>query len=80
MACTRHDPAESSGAAADEWDTTRLGLAVGKAITLLGAGHAGQILLSADAAHSVREALPPAAALRPLGVHRVKDLSTPQPL
>jgi non-specific serine/threonine protein kinase len=45
---------------------------------LLAAGHGGQVLLSAAIADHVRAgeaALPPAAALRDLGEHRLRDLS-----
>jgi predicted ATPase/class 3 adenylate cyclase/Tfp pilus assembly protein PilF len=45
---------------------------------LLAAGHGGQVLLSHTAAHLVRDALPEGAQLRPLGEHRLRDLTQPE--
>src|SRR5919112_4313659 len=47
---------------------------------LLGAGHGGQVLLSAGAAFLVRDRLPEGAGLRDLGPHRLKDLLEPEPI
>jgi len=45
---------------------------------VLTAGHGGQVLLSHTAAHLVGEALPEGAELRPLGEHRLRDLTQPE--
>jgi predicted ATPase/class 3 adenylate cyclase len=45
---------------------------------LLGAGHGGQVLLSAAAHELARDALPAGAALADLGEHRLKDLYRPE--
>ena len=45
---------------------------------LLNAGHGGQVLLSRTAAQLVCEALPAQAALKPLGEHRLRDLTQPE--
>ena len=42
------------------------------------AAHGGQVLLSRMTAQLVREALPSAAELRPLGEHRLRDLAQPE--
>jgi predicted ATPase/class 3 adenylate cyclase len=47
---------------------------------LLAAGHGGQILLSAAAHELVSGQLPHGAALRDLGIHRLKDLTRPEPI
>ncbi len=47
---------------------------------LLGAGHGGQVLLSAGAAFLGRDRLPEGAGLRDLGPHRLKDLLEPEPI
>jgi predicted ATPase/class 3 adenylate cyclase len=54
------------------------GLPLSRVARLLSAGHGGQILLSLATEQLVREQLPPDAALRDLGVHRLKDLSLPE--
>jgi predicted ATPase/class 3 adenylate cyclase len=55
-----------------------VGLPLNRVARLLSAGHGGQILLSLATEQLVREHLPPAVALRDLGVHRLKDLSLPE--
>ena len=45
---------------------------------VLTAGHGGQVLLSRTSAHIVREALPPGVQLKPLGEHRLRDLTQPE--
>jgi predicted ATPase/class 3 adenylate cyclase len=45
---------------------------------LMSAGFGGQVLLSENAADLARDRLPVGAALRDLGEHRLKDLSTPE--
>jgi class 3 adenylate cyclase len=54
------------------------GLTLSRIARLLAAGHGGQVLLSLATHELVREQLPPDAALRDLGVHRLKDLSHPE--
>ena len=58
--------------------TGLVGLDVHRAARVAAAGHGGQVLLSQTSAALVREALPPGAALRDLGVHRLKDLGGPE--
>jgi predicted ATPase/class 3 adenylate cyclase len=50
------------------------GAAVNRCARLRGIAHGGQTLLSNLVAEVVRDALPPAASLRDLGQHRLKDL------
>jgi predicted ATPase/class 3 adenylate cyclase len=45
---------------------------------LMAIGHGGQVLVSGFVAQAVREALPPDAALREMGSHRLKDLTDPE--
>ena len=49
-----------------------------RAARVAAAGHGGQVLVSESSAALVREALPPGAALKGLGVHRLKDLDRPE--
>ena len=58
--------------------TGLVGLDVHRGARVAAAGHGGQVLLSQTSAALVREALPPGAALRDLGVHRLKDLAGPE--
>ena len=51
-----------------------VGLDVHRAARVAAAGYGGQVLVSQTSAALVRAALPPGAALRDLGVHRLKDL------
>jgi predicted ATPase/class 3 adenylate cyclase len=45
---------------------------------LMAIGYGGQTLLSSVTAEAVRERLPDHASLRPMGVHRLKDLAEPE--
>jgi predicted ATPase/class 3 adenylate cyclase/Tfp pilus assembly protein PilF len=54
------------------------GQSLNRVARLLTAGHGGQILLSAVSQELVRDYLPPGAALRDLGEHRLKDLQRPE--
>ncbi|HJU51828.1 MAG TPA: adenylate/guanylate cyclase domain-containing protein, partial [Acidimicrobiia bacterium] len=47
---------------------------------IMAAGHGGQVLFSAMAARLVDDRLPHGAALRDLGIHRLKDLTQPEHL
>jgi hypothetical protein len=58
--------------------TGLVGLDVHRAARVAAAGYGGQVLLSETAAALVRDALPPGAALKDLGVHRLKDLGRPE--
>jgi class 3 adenylate cyclase/tetratricopeptide (TPR) repeat protein len=57
--------------------TGLVGLDVHRGARIADAGHGGQVLLSQASAALVGEALPPAAALTDLGMHRLKDLEHP---
>lgn len=57
-----------------------LGQPLNQVTRLLGAAHGGQILLSSVTAELVRDQLPPDLTLRDLGLHRLRDLSRPQPI
>jgi predicted ATPase/class 3 adenylate cyclase len=57
-----------------------IGLDVHRAARVAGAGHGGQVLLSAPTRSMVQALLPPGVALRDLGAHRLKDLATPEHL
>jgi predicted ATPase/class 3 adenylate cyclase len=63
---------------AEEAATGLVGLDVHRAARVAAVGYGGQVLLSESAAALVRDALPPGAALRDLGVHRLKDLGRPE--
>jgi predicted ATPase/class 3 adenylate cyclase len=54
--------------------TGLVGLDVHRAARVAAIAYGGQVLLSETAAALVRDSLPPGAALRDLGVHRLKDL------
>ncbi|MFN8590721.1 MAG: tetratricopeptide repeat protein [Thermomicrobiales bacterium] len=54
--------------------------ALNRLARLLSAGHGGQILLTDAAANLVRASLPAGAALRDLGVHRLRDLTDAEPV
>jgi predicted ATPase/class 3 adenylate cyclase len=58
--------------------TGLVGLEVHRAARVGAVAHGGQIVLSAAAAALVRDSLPAAASLRDLGLHRLKDLGTPE--
>jgi predicted ATPase/class 3 adenylate cyclase len=63
---------------ADERGGDYYGPATNRVARLLAVSHGGQTLLSQAAAGLVRDALPPAATLRDLGAHRLKDLQQPE--
>ncbi len=58
--------------------TGLVGLDVHRAARVAATGYGGQVLLSETAAALVRDALPPGASLKDLGVHRLKDLGRPE--
>ena len=58
--------------------TGLLGLDVHRAARVAAVASGGQILLSETTAALVRDSLPAGAALRDLGVHRLKDLGRPE--
>ncbi|NTU80685.1 MAG: adenylate/guanylate cyclase domain-containing protein, partial [Chloroflexales bacterium] len=64
--------------AADHQGGDYFGPALNRVARLLAAGHGGQTLLSAATAELARDQLPEGAALRPLGTHRLKDLTRPE--
>jgi len=59
-------------------DGDYFGPAMNRAARILSAGHGGQVLLSFSAQELARDLLPPEAALRDLGEHRLKDLGRPE--
>jgi predicted ATPase/class 3 adenylate cyclase len=61
-------------------DGDYFGPVMNRAARIMAAGHGGQVLLSAVAATSARDRLPPGATLRDLGTHRLKDLTLPEHL
>ena len=54
------------------------GSAVNRCARLRSLGHPGQILVSGPTADLVTEALPPGANLLDFGLHRLKDITTPE--
>jgi predicted ATPase len=54
------------------------GAAVNRCARLRAAAHGGQVLLSGATQELVQEALPAGAALRDLGLHRLRDLQRPE--
>jgi predicted ATPase len=58
--------------------TGLVGLDVHRAARVAAVGYGGQALLSETAAALVRDSLPADAALKDLGVHRLKDLGRPE--
>ena len=63
---------------ADLRDGDYYGRTVNRAARLRSAGHGGQLLVSEVSAALIREALPAEIELRDLGVHRLRDLSSPE--
>lgn len=63
---------------ADLRDGDYYGRTVNRAARLRAAGHGGQILLSEVSAALVRDQLTDGMTLRDLGLHRLKDLSSPE--
>ncbi len=54
------------------------GPAVNRCARLRGVAHGGQALLTLATAELVRDGLPEGAKLRPLGIHRLRDLQRPE--
>ncbi|HET6486353.1 MAG TPA: AAA family ATPase, partial [Spirochaetia bacterium] len=65
-------------AAAEEQDGDYVGPALNRIARLLSTGHGGQVLVSHSTAELVRDVLPPQTGLKPLGIHRLKDLMRPE--
>ena len=63
---------------AEPRDGDYFGPAVNRAARIMSIGHGGQVLLSAATVSLLDGRLPPAAGLRDLGEHRLKDLSRPE--
>ena len=63
---------------ASQTATGLIGLDVHRAARVAAVGYGGQVLLSETAATLVRDCLPADAALKDLGVHRLKDLGRPE--
>jgi len=63
---------------AEQTATGLVGLEVHRAARIAAVGYGRQVLVSESAAALVRDWLPPGAALRDLGVHRLKDLGRPE--
>lgn len=63
---------------AEERDGDYLGPIINRILSLMAAGHGGQILLSQTTYELTRNALPPGAQLRDLGERRLKDLRQPE--
>jgi len=61
-------------------DGDYFGQAMNRTARIMAAGHGGQVLLSSVVATSSQNHLPPEAALRDLGSHRLKDLTLPEHL
>jgi predicted ATPase/class 3 adenylate cyclase len=57
-----------------------VGLDVHRTARISAVAHGGQILVSAEAAHSIEPLLPADVRLRDLGSHKLKDLSKPEGL
>ena len=60
--------------------TGYVGLDVPRAARICAAGHGGQVLISQATRELVEDELPDGVALRDLGEHRLKDLTSPQRL
>jgi predicted ATPase/class 3 adenylate cyclase len=63
---------------ASQTATGLIGLDVHRAARVAAVGYGGQVLLSEAAATLVRDWIPAQAALKDLGVHRLKDLGRPE--
>jgi class 3 adenylate cyclase len=59
-------------------DGDYFGATLSRVARLLEAGHGGQVLLSGATQDAVRDTLPAGAALKSLGVHRLRDLQEPE--
>ena len=62
----------------DSRDSDYFGPPVNRVARLLAAGHGGQTLLSQATCELCQDALPDAASVRDLGLHRLKDLARPE--
>lgn len=62
----------------DERDGDYFGPTVNRVARLLAIGHGGQVLVSGVTFDLAQATLPPQAALRDLGEHRLKDLAAPE--
>jgi len=63
---------------ADLRDGDYYGSAPNRCARLRGVAYGGQVLVSASTAVLVRDQLPPGLLLRDLGIHRLKDLTSPE--
>jgi len=63
---------------ADERDGDYFGPTVNRVARLLAIGHGGQVLVSGAVKDLTEDMLPDQAALLDLGIHRLRDLSTPE--
>ncbi|HTA38954.1 MAG TPA: adenylate/guanylate cyclase domain-containing protein, partial [Candidatus Acidoferrales bacterium] len=63
---------------ADERNSDYFGPTVNRVARLLSIGHGGQVLVSGAARALIEERLTPHMSLLDLGMHRLKDLSTPE--
>jgi predicted ATPase/class 3 adenylate cyclase len=61
-------------------DGDLFGPVMNRAARIMAAGHGGQILASSAVADLVRDDLPNGLAMRDLGLHRLKDLTSPEHL
>ncbi len=64
--------------AVESRDNDYFGQPLNRVARLLAAGYGGQILLSDVAQELTRDHLPPVVSLKPLGEHRLRDLSRPE--
>ncbi len=64
--------------AAEEQDGDYFGPPLNRVARLMGAGHGGQILLSAATQELTHDTLPASASLLDLGSHRLRDLGRPE--
>ena len=63
---------------AEQRDGDYFGATLSRVARLLETGHGGQILLSGATQDAVRDTLPAGVALKPLGVHPLRDLQEPE--
>jgi len=67
-----------SGEASETSTVGLVGFGVHRAARVAAVAHGGQAILSAAASSLVRDSLPAGVSLRDLGLHRLKDLSSPE--
>jgi predicted ATPase/class 3 adenylate cyclase/uncharacterized protein HemY len=65
---------------AEQQDGDYIGSTLNRIARIIGIANGGQIVLSLAAEELCRDTLPPSVTLRPLGSHRLKDLSRPEQL